>query len=80
MRLHGTKINLKSPHYGSAVEWYQDWAFYPHTKDDLLAVGVMLDDISLENGLLLVIPGSHKGAVWDHHSPDGFFCGAMDPT
>ncbi|HET7085963.1 MAG TPA: phytanoyl-CoA dioxygenase family protein [Rhizomicrobium sp.] len=80
VRLHGSKINLKQPHYGSPVEWHQDWAFYPHTNDDLLAVGVMLDDAFLENGPLLVVPGSHKGPVWDHHSPDGFFCGAMDPT
>jgi len=79
VRLHGSKINLKEPHYGSPVEWHQDWAFYPHTNDDLLAVGVMLDDAFLENGPLLVVPGSHKGPVWDHHS-DGFFCGAMDPS
>jgi len=79
VRLHGSKINLKEPHHGSPVEWHQDWAFYPHTNDDLLAVGVMLDDAFLENGPLLVVPGSHKGPVWDHHS-DGFFCGAMDPT
>src|SRR5678816_4345616 len=80
VRLHGSKINLKERRHGSPVEWHQDWAFYPHTNDDLLAVGVMLDDAFIENGPLLVVPGSHKGPVWDHHSPDGFFCGAMDPT
>ena len=80
VRLHGSKINLKEPRHGSPVEWHQDWAFYPHTNDDLLAVGVMLDDAFIENGPLLVVPGSHKGPVWDHHAPDGFFCGAMDPT
>src|SRR5919206_3237287 len=79
VRLHGSKINMKAPHYGSPVEWHQDWAFYPHTNDDLLAVGVMLDDCTLENGPLMVIPGSHKGPTWDHHA-DGYFCGAMDPT
>ncbi len=79
VRLHGSKINLKSPHYGSPVEWHQDWAFYPHTNDDLLAVGVMLDDAFIENGPLQVVPGSHKGPVWDHHDPKGYFCGAMDP-
>lgn len=79
VRLHGSKINLKEPHFGSPVEWHQDWAFYPHTNDDLLAVGVMLDDCALENGPLMVMPGSHKGPVWDHHA-DGYFCGAIDPT
>jgi len=79
VRLQSSKINLKSPHYGSPVEWHQDWAFYPHTNDDMLAVGVMLDDAFMENGPLMVVPGSHKGPTWDHHS-GGYFCGAMDPT
>ena len=79
IRLHGSKINLKSPRYGSPVEWHQDWAFYPHTNDDLLAVGVMLDDCTSDNGPLLVVPGSHRGPVFDHHA-DGFFCGAIDPA
>jgi len=39
----------------------------------------MLDDCDGENGPMLVVPGSHKGQVWDHHGPDGRFCGAIDP-
>jgi ectoine hydroxylase-related dioxygenase (phytanoyl-CoA dioxygenase family) len=78
VRLHGSKINLKAPHYGSPVEWHQDWAFYPHTNDDLLAVGVMLDDMLLENGPLMVMPGTHRGPTWDHHL-DGAFAGAINP-
>ena len=80
VRLHGSKLNLKSPEYGSPVEWHQDWAFYPHTNDDVLAVGVLLDDATEENGPLLVLPGSHLGPTFDHHGPDGRFCGAMDPA
>jgi ectoine hydroxylase-related dioxygenase (phytanoyl-CoA dioxygenase family) len=79
VRLHGSKINLKAPHFGSPVEWHQDWAFYPHTNDDILAVGVMLDDCTVENGAMLVLPDTHRGPVYDHHA-DGFFCGAMDPA
>jgi len=78
-RLHGSKLNLKAPEYGSPVEWHQDWAFYPHTNDDLLAVGVLLDDATEENGPLLVLPGTHRGPTYDHHGSDGRFCGAMDP-
>ena len=80
VRLHGSKLNLKSPEYGSPVEWHQDWAFYPHTNDDVLAVGVLLDDATEENGPVLVLPGSHRGPTFDHHGPDGRFCGAMDPA
>ncbi|MEO6024717.1 MAG: phytanoyl-CoA dioxygenase family protein, partial [Burkholderiales bacterium] len=77
VRLHGSKLNIKAPRYGSPVEWHQDWAFYPHTNDDILAIGVMLDDVLLENGPMLVMPGSHKGSTYNHHS-EGRFCGAMD--
>lgn len=80
VRLHGSKLNMKLPHCGAAVEWHQDWAFYPHTNDDVLAVGVMLDDIDVDNGPLLVLPGTHRtDKIWDHHQ-DGRFCGAMDPA
>ncbi len=78
VRLHGSKLNLKAPEYGSPVEWHQDWAFYPHSNDDLLAVGVLLDDATEENGPLLVVPGSHRGPTFDHHGVDGRFCGAID--
>lgn len=78
IRFDTSKLNMKPTGYGAAVEWYQDLAFYPHTKSTLCAVGVMMDDGDLENGPLLCIPGGHKGTVHDHHS-DGAFCGAIDP-
>jgi ectoine hydroxylase-related dioxygenase (phytanoyl-CoA dioxygenase family) len=78
IRLHGSKLNMKSAGYGAAVEWHQDWAFYPHTNDDVLATGLYLDDCGMENGPLLVVPGSHKGPVYDHHA-NGYFTGAIDP-
>jgi ectoine hydroxylase-related dioxygenase (phytanoyl-CoA dioxygenase family) len=73
-------MNMKSAGYGAPVEWHQDWAFYPHTNDDLAAVGIMFDDVDSENGPMLVVPGSHKGPVYDHHGPNGQFCGAIDPA
>ena len=75
----GGKVNMKSAEFGAPVEWHQDWAFYPHTNDDLLAAGLLLDDMDLDNGPLMVLPGTHKGPVYDHHS-QGAFCGAIDPT
>ena len=79
VRFDTAKLNMKSAGFGAAVEWHQDWAFYPHTNDDLAAVGVMMDDMELSNGPLLIVPGSHRGPVYDHHF-EGRFCGAMDPT
>jgi phytanoyl-CoA hydroxylase len=80
VRFDTGKLNMKSAGYGAPVEWHQDWAFYPHTNDDLAAVGIMLDDCDLDNGPMLVLPGSHRGPVYDHHGPDGRFCGAIDPA
>ncbi len=78
IRLHGGKINLKPGAAADAVEWHQDWAFYPHTNDDILAVGIMLDDMSAENGPIQMLPGTHQGPVFDHHA-HGRFSGALDP-
>ena len=79
VRFQGDKLNMKPAMDGSPVEWHQDFAFYPHTNDDLLAVGVALDDCTLENGCLLALPGSHKWPILDHHQ-DGFFVGAITPS
>lgn len=79
IRTNGNKLNMKSAGFGSPVEWHQDWAFYPHTNDDLLAVGIAIDDMQMENGPLLVIPGSHKGPLYSHHQ-NGIFAGAVTVT
>jgi phytanoyl-CoA hydroxylase len=79
IRFDTAKLNMKCAGFGAPVEWHQDWAFYPHTNDNLAAVGVMFDDMAMENGPLMIIPGSHRGPTFDHHG-DGVFVGAMDPS
>lgn len=76
VRSNGNKLNMKEPDHGSAVEWHQDWAFYPHTNDDLLAVGVAIDDMTEENGCMLMVPGSHRAQLRSHHE-NGVFVGAV---
>ena len=76
VRFQNTKLNMKSPEFGSPVGWHQDWAFYPHTNDDVLAVGIAIDDMTVENGCLMVVPGSHRGPTYDHHE-DGVFVGVI---
>ena len=79
VRMQTSKLNLKSAGYGAAVEWHQDWAFYPYTNDDVLAMGVMLDDFTPDNGPMMVVPRTHTGPVHDHIG-NGVFCGAIDPA
>ncbi len=78
IRLFGSKLNMKSAGYGAPVEWHQDWAFYPHTNDDVLAAGIFLDDVDAENGPLMVIPDTHKGPILSHHNDEGFFVGGIE--
>jgi len=77
-RTRGNKLNMKLPRGGSAVEWHQDFAHYPHTNDDLCAAGIALDEATMENGCMMVIPGSHQGPIYDHHQDD-YFIGAISP-
>ena len=77
VRLNNNKLNLKSRGYGAPVEWHQDWAFYPHTNDDVIAVGILLNDVHEDNGPLNFLPGSHKGQTYNHHD-NGYFCGSVD--
>ena len=78
LRFDHAKLNCKPPGGGVPIEWHQDWAFYPQTNDRMLALSLMLDECGLDNGPLLVVPGTHRGPVWDHHH-EGCFVGAIDP-
>ena len=78
IRMNNSKLNAKAAQGGAPVEWHQDWSFYPHTNDDLLAIGVMLSDIGEEDGPLQMIPGSHREPVLSHFNK-GVFCGAINP-
>ena len=77
VRFHHSKLNLKGSRIGAPVEWHQDAAFYPHSNDDVLAVGLLLDDATAENGCLAVLPGSHHGPIHEHYDVAGRFTGCM---
>ena len=79
IRFHHSKLNLKGSFVGAPVEVHQDAAFYPHSNDDVLAVGLLLDDATADNGALAVLPGSHRGPIHDHYDAQGRFMGCMRP-
>lgn len=81
VRHFGGKLNMKSAGFGSSVEWHQDFAFgNTRSNDDMLAVGVAIDEMTLENGCLLVVAGSHKGPVFNHFQEDVFAGAVTDPN
>lgn len=65
-RFHHGKINSKLPHTTTQVKWHQDFPFTPHSNDDLVTCLLMVSDVTLENGPLQVIPGSHKQELFSH--------------
>jgi ectoine hydroxylase-related dioxygenase (phytanoyl-CoA dioxygenase family) len=72
VKFHHCKINLKLPGTDTEVGYHQDFAYTPHTNDDLVTALLMLDDMTLENGCLRVIPASHKGPIYSHYEMDHF--------
>jgi ectoine hydroxylase-related dioxygenase (phytanoyl-CoA dioxygenase family) len=77
VKLHHTKINSKLPGGNTEVKWHQDFPFTPHSNDDVVTALLMVDEVTVENGPLEVLPGSHRGDIhglWH----DGVFTGAID--
>jgi ectoine hydroxylase-related dioxygenase (phytanoyl-CoA dioxygenase family) len=79
VKFHHCKINLKLPGTNTEVGYHQDFAYTPHTNDDLVTCLLMLDDMTLENGCLKVIPGSHRGPLYSLYEGERF-TGAVDPA
>ena len=78
VKYHHCKINLKLPGSHTVVGYHQDFSYTPHTNDDIVTALLMLDDVSEENGCLMVIPGSHRGPQYSLF--DGAtFTGFVDP-
>ena len=77
LKFHHGKVNSKLPGSATEVKWHQDFLFQPMTNDDIITCLLFLDDVTLENGPLEVIPGSHKGPLYSHWH-DGVFTGAVD--
>ena len=76
VRFHHAKVNSKLPKTKTVVKWHQDFPFDPHSNDDTLTALLFLDDVTLENGPLMIAPGSHKGPLLSHYQ-NGVFTGAV---
>ena len=68
VRYSHSLINFKWAEVGQEVKWHQDIPFYPHTNYGVLAIGIYLDDVDDEMGPMGVIPGSHKGEIYNHYN------------
>ncbi|MBC8363521.1 MAG: phytanoyl-CoA dioxygenase family protein [Actinobacteria bacterium] len=71
-----SKVNAKQPGAATAVKFHQDLLFELHTNDSMITVLYFLDDVTLENGPLEVVPGSHRGPLYEHWQ-NGVFTGTV---
>ena len=78
VKYHHCKINSKLPGSQMVVHYHQDFSYTPHTNDDVITALLLLDDVDEGNGCLMVVPGTHKGAI-DSLYESGEFTGKVNP-
>ncbi len=77
---HHSKLNFKWSDGGEEVKWHQDIPFYPHTNYSVLAIGLYLNDVDDEMGPMGIVPGSHKGEIFNHYNAKDQWVGALDDS
>ena len=76
IRFHHGKVNSKLPGTATKVNFHQDFPFEPMTNDDMITCLLFIDDVTLQNGPLEVVPGTHKGPLYSHWH-NGVFTGSV---
>lgn len=66
IRLYTDQMFTKPARHGSEVPWHADSAYWPAAEAGLLSCWLALDDVTIENGCVRFIPGTHKTVV-PHH-------------
>ena len=78
VRFRELMLNFKWADGGSEVKWHQDFVFYPHTHTGTMQFLLYLEDVGSAQGPLQVIPGSHKGPLYEHYNTDRIWTGAIN--
>ncbi|GIX06931.1 MAG: hypothetical protein KatS3mg115_1334 [Candidatus Poribacteria bacterium] len=59
-------MHAKPPQIGAAFPMHQDYDYFPHRLNTMVAATLYLDDADPSNGCLHVIPGSHRWGYIPH--------------
>ena len=76
----------KPPHTGGNVDWHQDdYYFGVNKKDAVASCWLALDDATVDNGCMWVVPGAHRRMYdhqknWDPKDKKGFFFSIKDES
>lgn len=68
IKLFGSQCFMKPPG-GVEKPYHQDSAYFTIEPREIVTCWTALDDATIDNGCLWVIPGSHKGELLDHDQP-----------
>jgi ectoine hydroxylase-related dioxygenase (phytanoyl-CoA dioxygenase family) len=79
VKFHHCKINLKLPGTNTEVGYHQDFAYTPHTNDAIVTALIFVDEVTADNGALMVVPGSHRGPIYSLFEGDRF-TGSIEPA
>jgi ectoine hydroxylase-related dioxygenase (phytanoyl-CoA dioxygenase family) len=79
VKFHHCKINLKLPGSNTEVGYHQDFAYTPHTNDSIVTALVFVDEVTADNGALMMVPGSHRGPIYSLFEGDRF-TGSIEPA
>jgi ectoine hydroxylase-related dioxygenase (phytanoyl-CoA dioxygenase family) len=60
LRIWHDQVQYKPPQHGGPTSWHQDHPLWPILQPpDLISAWVALDDATVENGCMWMVPGSH---------------------
>ena len=72
VQLHHTKMFIKPPEKGSPFPMHQDYPYFPHDNNSMIAAILHFDDAPIAKGCVRVVPGSHKLGPLEHSSDGGW--------
>ncbi|MBI4557691.1 MAG: phytanoyl-CoA dioxygenase family protein [Candidatus Hydrogenedentes bacterium] len=76
LRVWHDQVQYKPPKVGGPTNWHQDHPYWPIIQPaELISAWTALDDATIENGCMWMVPGSHK---WGPHK--GGTIGTDDAT
>lgn len=72
VQLHHTKMFIKPPEKGSPFPMHQDFPYFPHDNNSMIAAILHFDDAPIEKGCVRVVPGSYKLGGLEHSGQGGW--------
>lgn len=77
--LYWNQSVFKGPDGKAQFPWHQDDGYTPVTPTPYLTLWLALNDATVENGCICVIPGSQKGGLVPHvRTPIGLVCHSLE--